>query len=419
MSLTAIPMAAERKPAPRGVPNVLIIVTDDQRADNTLNLMPSTRKWFKQRGRTFTDAYATTPLCCPSRSSILTGQYVHNHGVKKNSQGDDLPIRRTLQRNLSMDGYNTALAGKFLNGWTLDRTPPFFDRWAFQRWGYYETQFNVDGEIVDVDKYSTTFTADRAMEFIDGFEQEDVRPWFLYVAPFAAHKPYTAQERYLEANVGKWHGNPAVRERNLNDKPEFIKDRPLTAREGHQLRRKQLRTLMSADDVVGRLMQRLKQNGELNDTLAFFMGDNSLSWGEHHLNGKRLPYTESVKVPLMMRWPGEVARGSTDDRLVANIDLAATIYDAVGITPSHRLDGISLLRGEERNRLLLESWGFFRNGLPSWASTLTKGYQYVEYYGRKGRRIFREYYRMDQDPWQLKNLFGNDKRSDDPPRPPQ
>jgi arylsulfatase A-like enzyme len=396
----------------------LIIVTDDQRADATLELMPATRKWFVHRGRTFTQAYATTPLCCPSRSSILTGQYAHNHGVRKNNQGDELPQKRTLERSLWLGGYRTALAGKFLHGWPLDREPTFFDRWAFQRWGYYDTQFNVDGEVQDVAKYSTTFTADRALEFLDGFEQEDPLPWFMYIAPFAAHKPFTSQTRYSTANVGKWHGNPAVREHNLNDKPDFIKDRPLTPQEGHQLRRKQLRTLLSVDDVVGRLMHHLKKTGELNNTLAFFISDNSLSWGEHHLNGKRLPYTESVRIPLMMRWPGHVARGSSDDRLVTNLDLAATIYDAARVDPPHRLDGMSLLEKTTRDRLLFESWGNFENGLPSWASTLTPSYQYVEYYGRRGRRIFREYYRRDRDPWQLKNLFGDNKHKNDPFGPP-
>jgi arylsulfatase A-like enzyme len=414
----AAPTGAEQKPAPPGAPNVLIFVTDDQRADSTLALMAATRKWFTRRGRTFTHAYATTPLCCPARTSILTGQYAHNHGVRKNNQGHKLPQKRTLQRTLWLSGYNTALVGKFLNGWPLERDPPFFDRWAFERWGYYDTQFNVNGTIEDVAKYSTTYTGDRALEFIDEFETEDPVPWFMYVAPFAAHKPFIPQERYAKANVGKWHGNPAVRENNLNDKPEFIKDRELTPQEGHQLRRKQLRTLLSADDVVGRVMQRLKQNGELNDTLAFFISDNGFSWGEHHLNGKRLPYQESVRVALMMRWPGHVARNSEDRRLVTNLDLAATIYGATKIDPPHRLDGMSLLKNEVRDRLLFESYGNFQNGLPSWASTLTGNYQYVEYYGRRGRRIFREFYRMDRDPWQLKNLLGNRKHKDDPWGPP-
>src|SRR5687768_14339912 len=82
-------------PAP-SAPNVLVIVTDDQRADNTLGVMPAVRRWFGDKGTTFTKAFATTPLCCPSRASIMTGQYAHNHHVLKNSQGDDLPQQRTV-----------------------------------------------------------------------------------------------------------------------------------------------------------------------------------------------------------------------------------------------------------------------------------------------------------------------------------
>jgi len=403
---------------PSGAPNVLIIVTDDQRYDGTLAGMPGVRKWFKKQGRFFSQAFATTPLCCPARASIFTGQYAHNHGVRKNNLGDELPQNRTIQRSLWLNGYNTAMAGKYLNGWQIEDNPPYFDRWAMQKWGYYESEFNVDGFVQEVSKYSTTYVTDNAIEFLEDFEAEDPLPWFVYVAPFAAHKPYAPQERYAERDVGKWYGNPAVRERNLHDKPE-IKARDLSPREGHFIRRKQLRTLYSADDSVGRIMSWLEENGESENTLAFFISDNGRSWGEHGLDGKRLPYTESVRVPFMLRWPRRVEGATRDKRIVANIDLAPTILEAAGISPEHRLDGIDLLdRRQERSRILLESWGNFRKGIPSWASTRTGDYQYVEYYGRRGRRIFREYYLLDRDPWQLKNLFGNSERRDDPVGPP-
>ncbi len=412
------PLTTERGVAPRNAPNVLVIVTDDQRAKDTLGVMPAVRKWFRKRGTRFSQAFATTPLCCPSRASIMTGQYAHNHRVTKNNRGDELPQARTVQRALWMDGYNTALAGKYLNGWDLEKPPPFFDRYAMQRWGYYEADFNVDGVVREVAQYSTGFVADQTIEFLEGFEQEDEVPWFTYVAPFAAHKPYATQARYAEAGVGNWSGNPAVRERRTGDKPE-IEGREITKEEARAVRRGQLRTLLTVDDMVGRFIHWLRAHGELAETLAIFVSDNGRSWGEHGLDGKRLPYTESIQIPLLMRWPGHVRAGKVDRRLVTNVDIAPTIFAATGIRPTHNLDGLSLLGDRTRQRLLLEHWGhFYKGGLPSWASTRTRDYQYVEYYGRESRRVFREYYNLRKDPWQLKNLFGDRKKKNDPYGPP-
>ena len=402
-----------RQAAPADAPNVLLFVTDDQRTDATLGVMPKTRLWFKRKGTRFARAFATTPLCCPSRASMFTGQYAHNHGIWKNFEGGSLPQRRTIQRLLWVNGYRTALAGKYLNGWDLERDPPFFDRWAMQRWGYNDSEFNVDGTVMPVADYSTSFIADKTVEFLEAFELEDEQPWFVYVAPFAAHKPFVAEERYQGAPVTPWYGNPAVREQNRSDKPDFL-GRHISAREGRQVRKQQLRTLISVDDMIGRVFTWMKQHGELQDTLAIFVSDNGRSWGEHRLGGKRLPYTASIRIPLMVRWPGHVRAGDIDRRLVANIDIPKTIAAAATIRPEHNFDGQSLLGGQKRSRLLLESRGNFTAGLPTWYSLRTNSYQYVEYYGRRGRRVFREYYDLEKDPWQLQNLFGNRSKRDDP-----
>jgi arylsulfatase A-like enzyme len=134
--------------AARG-PNILIIVTDDQRA-GTLGVMPQTRRWFQQQGTTYTNAFATTPLCCPSRSSILTGRYAHNHGVLKNFMGGRLDHATTIERRLDQAGYTTGIAGKFLNSWKPEDDPPNFDRWAIFNPhidpGYFNSRFNVNGK---------------------------------------------------------------------------------------------------------------------------------------------------------------------------------------------------------------------------------------------------------------------------------
>ena len=411
-------VSSQGTPAP-DAPNILVIVTDDQRADHTLASMPAVRRWFQRRGTTFTNAFATTPLCCPSRASIMTGQYAHNHGVHKNSQGDEIPQQRTIQRALWQDGYNSLLAGKYLNGWAIEQPPPFFDNWAMQKWGYYDSEFNVNGVVQEVGEYSVKFVADEAIRFLEGFEADDDTPWFAYVAPFAAHKPFVPQDRYLGFDVGKWQGNPAVREKRLGDKPEFAREREISREAARAIRRNQLRTLISADDLVGRVMRWLRGHGEMRDTLAVFVSDNGRSWGEHRINGKRLPYTESAAIPLMIRWPDHFRAGARDDRLVTNLDITATLWRAARLEPRHRLDGFALQTPARRKRVLLEHWGhFFGGGVPSWASIRTRSYQYTEYYGRQNRRIFREYYDLEKDPWMLENLFHNDSKKDDPYGPP-
>src|SRR5918996_113082 len=178
-----------------GPPNVLVIVTDDQRT-GTMVAMPKTLQWLGNGGVTFDQAYVTTPSCCPSRASIFSGRYVHNHGVRQQGLGSNLDQRTTLQRYLRDAGYRTAMAGKFLNRWPLDRPPPYFDRFAQANGGYYDQVWDVDGWVRRVPDYSTSFIGDRALEYLAGFERDDARPWFLYLAPFAPHDPRVPERRY-------------------------------------------------------------------------------------------------------------------------------------------------------------------------------------------------------------------------------
>src|SRR5918996_2280618 len=125
-----------------GPPNVLVIVTDDQRT-GTMVAMPKTLQWLGNGGVTFDQAYVTTPSCCPSRASIFSGRYVHNHGVRRQRLGANLGHRFTLQRHLKDSGYFTAMAGKFLNKWSLGARPPYFDRYAVANGGYYNTTWGI------------------------------------------------------------------------------------------------------------------------------------------------------------------------------------------------------------------------------------------------------------------------------------
>jgi arylsulfatase A-like enzyme len=393
---------ANEKGAPR--PNVLIIVTDDQRADHTLQVMPEVRRWFADGGVRFSQAFSTTPLCCPSRASIFTGQYAHNHNVINNQAAARLDQGTTIQHYLKEQGYTTGLFGKYLNSWDMSRTPPEFDRWAVQDGGYYDAQFNVQGQLEVIPGSSTDFVEDRTLDFLRLAEVDDERPWFAYVGVRAPHWDFEPSPRYVGAPVPPWKQNPAHRETDKTDKPRYVQHADDTLGYANEVRKKQLRTLMSVDDLVGDVFESLGRLGESPRTLAVFMSDNGYFWGEHGLMDKRLPYLQSSRIPMLLRWPGHVAPGTVDSRLVANIDVAPTVFDAVGIEPDHVMDGRSLLGSSQRRSLLLEYMKDPGWAVPTWAALHSDKSQYVEYYARK-RVSFREFYDLSRDKWQLENLL--------------
>lgn len=412
MALLALSACTPERPAEPGYtdvrperPNVLLFVTDDQRANGTLQVMPSVQEIFRDGGVRFTRAVATTPLCCPSRSSMFSGRYAHNHGVRTNYLTAELDQSRTLQAILQGEGYRTGVAGKYLNQWPADVDPPHFDRWAIPlEVGYDDIPFNVDGELETVTGYTNDFIEETALGYLDDFEADDSAPWFLVVGTPAAHALYEPAPEYADAPLPPWHGNPAINEKDLSDKPPYVHEASerLGARRVHRL---QLRTLMSADDTVETLFDRLDAQHETGDTVAIFVSDNGQMWGDHGIVGKRAPYLGSIHVPLVIRGPEGLAAGTADDRLVATMDVAPTILEAVGLEEPAWMEGHSLLSAHERDRLLLEHWGDLDTEIPDWASTLTEDHQYVEYYGASGRVTFRELYDLRRDPWQLENLF--------------
>ena len=400
-------------------PNVLIFITDDHRKN--LQVMSAVRHRLKDLGRDYPNAYVTTPACCPSRASIMTGQYAHNHGVFTNKLAERLDHQTTLQFYLQRAGYRTGYVGKFLNGWQLGKRPPFFNEWAINSPAdtngqlYYGIKANVNGDVRRIGTYSTTFFENQATRFLNRAEgADDERPWFLYVAPNAPHALFQPERRYADAEVPRWHPTPAVWEADRSDKPPWVTDQSVTVRRGRWVRRQQLRMLMSVDDLVQRVLSTLEELEEQN-TLIIFLSDNGYPWGDHGLDTKSSPYRASVNVPLILRWPGYLDGGTIDQRMVANIDLAPTIIDATGVSTAGGppMDGRSLLDPTWiRERLVLEYLADHRrHGIPGWVSLLTPEWQYTEHYYAGGERFY-EYYDLVKDPFQLKNLWGVDREND-------
>jgi arylsulfatase A-like enzyme len=394
-------------------PNILVILTDDQRATGTFGVMPALRSWFVEGGAQYTRAYGPTPICCPARATLFSGRYAHNHGVRTNGDALGLDQSRTVQRGLREAGYHTAIFGKYLNSWPIEESPPHFDTWAtfsLGRDGYYGQTFNVGGQLREIKAYSTDYISNRAVRFLQAREEADDQPWLLYLTPFAPHAPAIAEPAYRNAAVPAFWPNPAMRETDRRDKPPYVRAQMQSVSEMRDFRARQLRTLMSVDDMVGRVMTLLANLNE--NTLAIFASDNGWTWGDHGLVGKTTPYTPSILVPLLVRWPGHIAPGIKDNRLVSLADVAPTMAEAAGLVPDPAMDGRSLF-GSTRDRVLMEFWTAPGIRTPDWASIRTRTYQYVEYYDGDST-TFREYYDLVNDPWQLVNLLRDGDPSTDP-----
>ncbi|GAA4843308.1 sulfatase [Kitasatospora terrestris] len=417
---TAVPAAASIAAAPAAAaatrPNVLVILTDDQ-PKHTEWATPNTVAWLTGNGVRFTDGHVTTPLCAPSRSSIFSGRYAHNHGVLDNGHPYNLDQSATLQRALKQAGYRTGLFGKYLNAWNVADNPPHFEEWLLEDPVVYnDGTYNDNGTVRTIAGYSTTVIRNRTLAFLDK-AATDSRPWFAFVAPKASHEPNTPEPKYADTAVPAWNGRPSVPEADRSDKPEWIRDAGATLADAQALRTRQLRTLLSVDDAVQAFHDKLAALGQLDNTLVIYLGDNGYTWADHGWLKKSVPYLPSVEVPFYLSWPaGGLGSGTTDNRIVANIDIAPTVLEAAGITPNWSLDGHSLLGPYSRDHLLVEWWeqGVHQAKSPhTWSSYLSRTKQYTEYYklhtdadGRPagtGAVAFREYYDLVADPYQLTN----------------
>jgi arylsulfatase A-like enzyme len=396
-----------------GRPNILIILTDDQSIGTmTKQVMPNTLREIADQGRRYTNFYITDPLCCPSRSSIMTGQLNHNNHVTGNSAATfDLNMDTTLQHYLHQAGYQTWISGKFLNGWKYtpgSPNPPDWDRFTVTRGGrHLHLDFNQDGRFYTYPTYADPLIERQALNYIADTESSDSKPWFGYLALTVPHGPYTPMTPYKHIALRVRKPTPSERERNISDKwPGYAEH----ARYGFVSKTwlAQLRMLRQADDIVGRVIAQLKSQNELGNTIIVFLSDNGFLFRSHQLDGKRLPYTESVKVPAMIRWSGHIPADSVWKRPVTNVDLAPTLLDAAGVAPSPAplFDGRNIFDDDmHRNQVLLEQWhepGHNRRAWqPTWASLRARTWQYIEYYDAGGAVTFREYYNLTRDPWEL------------------
>jgi len=432
-------------------PNIVLILTDDQELTlGSLDFMPRTRDLIARQGLTFASHFVPLSLCCPSRSTILTGQYPHNHRVYTNfppdggyERFDELGHEQTtVATALHAAGYRTALFGKYLNDYpgTEDpsHVPPGWDEWASpvagSPYAAYHYTLNENGKKV---KYGGT-AADYMTDVLSAKATDFVRrvaptgqPFFLYMATYAPHRPSTPARRHANLFPAlQAPRTPSFNESNVTDKPSRIRAMP-RLKTGQiatidALYRKQRQSLQGVDEAVAAVVQALQETGQLANTYVVFTSDNGFHMGQHRLQpGKYTPYETDIHVPLMIRGPG-VPVGGMVTSLTASVDLAPTFAELGATSLPLAPDGRSLvpfLSGQTpagwRQEVLLEQFAFppappttdesieppdpqdekAVTNYPAHLGLRTAGFKFVEY--DTGER---EVYDLHADPDETNNL---------------
>ncbi|MEX2274652.1 MAG: sulfatase [Actinomycetota bacterium] len=435
VTATVVAVLALPAPGPVGAgelpvspPNVVLVVMDDLRHEAlTPQTMPTVHSEIYDKGIGFSNAFVVNPLCCPSRATILTGKYSHTTGVYSNggafggfSAFDD---SSTIATWLHDAGYRTALIGKYLNQYEGPYVPPGWDRWlAFQRADYFNYSLVDDGVLTafgDAEQdYATDVLAAQAASFIRGTDAE--QSLFLTFTPYAPHGPATPAPRHATAfsDLTDWRP-PSYNEDRIADKPAYIRARSrlrgATRAAMDEFRRNQHRSLLAADEGVDRILTALEDTGRLSNTLVVFLSDNGILWGEHRWDRKVVPYEESIRVPMAIRYDPITAADTVQDRFVLNVDLAPTIAEVAG-TAAPGVEGSSLvplLAGTDptwREEFLIEhaAFGIVNKEVPAYCAIRDPRYLYSVY--ETGEL---ELYDLHRDPSELRNVVNRSRYADE------
>lgn len=403
-------------------PNVLIIVADDQRFDAAI---PSMRELFSDDQSTiYTNAYASSALCCPSRSAILSGRFDHNTGVHdngyKNQCSTDFDHSTGMAAQLLDQGYHTGVIGKLMNDSQKpgQPTPYFLD----SRIGYGPNGYQVQEHITE--------NLEAIINDISVTGSSDHQPWMVWYGARAPHTPLRVEPKYRDADVGRVRLSPGQLERDISDKPAYLKRHiqhhhmvdQFDMRSRSEQRAAELKTrryLLSLDEAVRDVFEYLREQGELDDTMIILTSDHGYMLGEHGgLARKVVPYEEAVHVPLAIHWPASAIQsgaipseilGERDDRLASLVDLAPTIYDVLDVAPSnYDPDGISLL--SERERAWVPTEHTVSSTVPLNNAVISRDWHLIESLKPNGSALARELYDLRRDPYELNNLLGRSGR---------
>jgi len=427
------PPAAQRRR-----PNIVMVLVDDMRWDemrvaghpfiDTPNMDRLARE-----GARFTSAFATTPLCSPSRASFLTGQYPHTNGIVDNTARSSHDLR-VFPLELQRAGYRTGFFGKWHMG-NDDSPRPGFEHWVAMpgQGEAVDPSLNVDGERVHAKGYTTDLLTDYVERFID---RPSDQPFLVYLAHKAIHpnviqrddgslvpipgQPggFVAAARHRGRYAGRTMPRRASAFKPPLGKPALLRQidelpplGPKTATSDEEIRGR-LEMLLGVDDSLGRIVGILERKGVLNDTVIVFTSDHGYFYGEHGLNEeRRLAYEEAIRIPLVVRYPPLATAGSTPPEMALSIDIAPTLLEVAGLQPSAGIQGRSLvpvLKKEARNwrsSFLIEYFTdtvFPRIRNMGYVAVRTARHKYIHYRELEGMD---ELYDLEKDPFEETNII--------------
>lgn len=419
-------------------PNIIFILTDDQ-PYHTIQYMPTVRDVLVGQGVNFENGFVTTPLCCPSRVSLLTGEYVHNHEVYT----DRMPMGGAQKFNddssfavwLKDSGYCTAYLGKYLNDY--DALEPYgyvakgWDEWdvflgknlnADDDTGnsqfYSDFSVSENGRVVEYNGDNAIFGADLiTQKAVDYIAEKRDEPFMMTMAYYNPHSPYFWADRHDPQfrRTGALQAGPYrplnFMEEDVSDKPKYLQElNPISVDKIDITYKQILRSLLSVDDGVASVLNVLKQTGLDQKTIIFYITDNGLTVGDHRFGlTKNCPYEACARVPFIVYAPS-MFPARADTHLVANIDLAPTFAELGGVDAPQTADGESLVpllkdpNAKWRDAILLEHWPTEEgvgSKIPEFYAVRTAEWKYVEYVtGEK------ELYDLRNDPYELQNVAG-------------
>jgi N-acetylglucosamine-6-sulfatase len=411
-------------------PNVLVVMTDDQTVES-LRVMTNVRALLAAEGTSFANSFASFPLCCPSRSTFLTGQYAHNHTVMGNAAPtggyEKLDHSNTLPVWLQRAGYRTLHIGKYLNGYgrrAATEIPPGWNEWYGSvdpsTYQFYNYTLNENGTTVKYGADAASYQADvYTRKSVDAVRRlAPGGPFFLSVAYLAPHSggpresddpsnlatPVPAPRHRNRFAAEPLPVTPAFNEADMSDKPAAMRNRPAippgrvaAITENY---RQRLESLLAVDEGVAEIVASLRTAGELDNTLIVFTADNGFFHGEHRVrSGKVLHYEPSTRVPLILRGPG-IPRGAVRRQLVANVDVAPTIVTAARATAGRAMDGRPLQPFARDARLNSGRDMLFET--PGYRALRVPRYVYVEHSTNE-----QELYDLVTDPHQLTSLHAS------------
>ncbi len=417
--------------------NIVFVLSDDHRYD-FMSFMKECPAFLKtpnldrmaREGAHLENAFVTTSLCSPSRASILTGQYMHNHRIADN-QNPPPPGTVFFPQYLQKAGYQTAFIGKWHMGHKHDAPRPGFDHWvSFKGQGtYYDPTLNINGHRKTFKGYTTDVLTDQALEWLKNGRKKD-KPFFLELSFKAVHYPFEPAKR----NQGRYGKEKVVRpetmantERNYQTQPHWVRERRYsihgidhmeTGQLDHDpvpsfdaLYRQYCETVHGLDENLGRVLKYLDDSGLSNSTLVVYMGDNGFALGEHGFYDKRDAFEHSIRVPMLAYAPGLIKPGTKVAQMVQNIDIAPTVLAAAGVrVPKEaKFDGQSFLpllqdkKIKWRDHILYEyywEWNF--PATPTLFAIRTDRFKYIYYHGVWDHNGF---YDLKTDPHERHNLI--------------